>query len=175
MTENTLQLPSQFIGKCFKKVINKLFIKRPQVTTVKKKTFILSLQHLGDISWKTRTKLRGSFKGIFNSCKVQIVLKSQRNIANVFWFKYRLLLNLVSGVYYSKTDRHLKGRSRDHIGISPLTFRKVKSPKEIAIRDHLLNYNNNPSFDNFTILEMDITNILLKSKKASLLNMRDLS
>ena len=41
--------PLSFIDKCFKMVINKLVIKRPQVTTVEK-TLILFLPYLGDIS-----------------------------------------------------------------------------------------------------------------------------
>ena len=45
--------PFPFIDKCFKMVINKLVIKRPQLATVEKKT-----------SLQTRTKLRKSFKGI---------------------------------------------------------------------------------------------------------------
>ena len=40
--------PLSFIDKCFKMVINKLVIKRAQVTTVEKKTLILSLPYLGD-------------------------------------------------------------------------------------------------------------------------------
>ena len=57
-------------------------------------------------------------------------------------------------------DRHLKVRSGEHIDISHMTFRKVKPSKESVIRDHLLNYNNIPSFDKLTIL--DIINIFLK-------------
>ena len=153
-----------FFDKCFKIVINKLVIKRPPVTKVEKKTIILSLSCLRDISLQTGTKLRESFKGILNCCKFQIVFKSQRKFANVFRFKDRLPFGLVSGVvykytrgrcnssYYGETDRHLKVRSGEHIGISPLTFGKVKPSKENAIRDHLLNCNNIPSFDEFTIL-----------------------
>ena len=73
--------PMSFIDKCFKLVINKLVIKRPQVTTVEKKTLILSLPYQGDISLQTRTKLRKSFKGILNCCKLQVVFKSQRKLA----------------------------------------------------------------------------------------------
>ena len=54
--------------------------------------------------------------------------------------------------YYDETDRHLKVMSGERIGISPFTFRKVKSSKESAILDYLLNCNNIPSFDEFTIL-----------------------
>ena len=128
-----------------------------------KKTLVLSLPYIGDVSLQTRTKLRKSFKGILNCCKLQIVFKSQRKLANVFQFKDCLPFNLVSGVvykytcercnssHYGETDRHLKVRSGEYIGISPLTFRKVKPSKENAIHAHLLNCNNIPSFDEFTI------------------------
>ena len=170
-------------------VVNKLVIKRPQVTTVEKKTLILSLPDLGDISLQTRTKLRKSFKGIFNCCKLQIVFKSQRKLANVFRFKDRLPFDLVSGVvykytcgrcyssYYGETDRHLKVRSGEHIGISPLTFGKVEPSKESAIRDHLLNCNNIVSFNEFTILAyghhkyiLEIKEILLVKRDRPVLN-----
>ena len=121
--------PLLFIDKYFKMVINKLVIKHPQVTTVEKKTLLLSLPYLGDISLQTRTKLRKSFKGILNCCKLQIVFKSQRKLANVFRFKDRLPFDLVSGLVYKymcgrcnssycgETDRHLKVRSGEHIGM----------------------------------------------------------
>ena len=83
--------------------INKLVVKRPQVTAVEKKTLILSLPYLGDISLQTRTKLRKSFKGVLNCCKLQIVFKSQKKLANVFRFKDRLPFDLVSGVVYKYT------------------------------------------------------------------------
>ena len=37
------EYPLSFIDKCFKMVINKLIIERPQVTAVEKETLILSL------------------------------------------------------------------------------------------------------------------------------------
>ena len=46
----------------------------------------------------------------------------------------------------------MKVRSGENIGISPLTFRKVKPLKEGVLRDRLLNGNNIPSFDEFTNL-----------------------
>ena len=92
-----------FIDKCFKMALNKLVVKRPQETTVEKKTLILSLPYLGDISLQTRTKLRKSFKGVLNCCKLQIVFKSQKKLVNVFRFKDRLPFDLVSGVVYKYT------------------------------------------------------------------------
>lgn len=48
--------------------------------------------------------------------------------------------------------RHLKVRSEEHIGISLLTFKKVKPSTESSVRDHLLFCFHDPSFDDFTIL-----------------------
>ena len=90
--------PLSFIDNCFKTFVDKLFIKRPQLITVEKKTLFLSLPYLGEISLQTRTKLRKSLKGLLNCCKLQIVFKSQRKLSNVFRFKDRLPSDLVSGV-----------------------------------------------------------------------------
>ena len=53
--------------------------------------------------------------------------------------------------YYGEMDRHLKVRSREETGILSLTFKKTKQSKESAIRNHLLNCNSIPSFEEFTI------------------------
>ena len=117
-----------FVDK-FKTFVDKLFIKRPQLATVEKKTLFLSLPYLGEISLQTRTKLTKSFKGLMNSCKLEIVFKSQRKVSNVFRFNDCLPFDLVSVVvykymcgrcnstYYGETDRHIKVRSGEHTGI----------------------------------------------------------
>ena len=103
------------------------------------------------------------FVKIVNSSKDGI-FKSQRKVSNVFRFKDRLPSDLVSGVVYKymwgscnstcygETDRHLRVRLGEHIGISPLTFKETKPSKESAICDHLLNCKIIPSFEECTIL-----------------------
>ena len=78
---------------------------------------------------------------------------------------------------FGETDRHLKVRSGEHIEISPLTFKKTKPSKESAIRDHLLNCNNIPSFEEFTILtnrnnkcDLEIKESLLIKRDRPILN-----
>ena len=95
--------PLSFIDNCFKTIVDKLFIKRPQLTTVEKKTLFLSLPYLVEISLQTRTKLRKSLKGLLSSCKLQIIFKSQGKLSYVFRFKDRLPSDLVSGVVYKYT------------------------------------------------------------------------
>ena len=140
----------------------------------------LSLPYFGEISLQIRTMLRKSLKDLLNSFKLQIVFKSQRKPSNFFRFKDRLPSDLVSEVAYKYTcsrynsyydgemDRQSKVRSEEHTVISPLTFKKTKSSKESAIRDHLLNCNNIPSFEEFTILINDL------GIKESLLMRRDI-
>ena len=112
------------------------------------------------------------------------MFKNKINISNAFRFKDRLPYDLMSCVvynfqcgrcntsYYGKIDRHLKIRSGEHIGISPLTFKKVTSSAEISIREHLLFCNHDPSFDDFTILVQGTNKFLLEIKE-SLLIKRD--
>ena len=90
--------PLSFIDNCFKTFVDKLFIKRPQLITVENKTLFLLLPYLGEISFKTRTKLRKYLKVLLNSCKLQIIFKSQRKLLNVFRLKDRLPSDLVSAV-----------------------------------------------------------------------------
>ena len=169
-----------------KTFVYKLFIKRPQLITVEKKNLFFSLPCFGQISLQTRTKLRKSLKEFLNSCKLQIVFRNQRKLSHVFRFKHCLSSDLVSGaVYkhtcgrcnpndYGETDRHLKIRSWEHIGISPLTMKKTKPSKENAICDHLLNCNNIPLLRSLPIWQTGIINSCLESKKVYLSNEIDL-
>ena len=72
---------------------------------------------------------------------------------------------------YGETDRHLKVRYSEHINTSPLPFTKVKPSKQSAIRDHLLNCNSLPSFDEFTILVYGHHKYILKIKETLLIKL----
>ena len=129
-----------------------------------KKHLRLVLLYLGLVSLQVRTKTRHNMKGTLNYCNLQVTFKNKRKLSNIFRFRDCLLYNLVPGVvyeytcggcsssYYGETDRHFKVRLCKHIRISPLTFKKMKPSKESSIHDHLLQCDNNPSFDEFTIL-----------------------
>ena len=66
-----------FIENCFKRFVE-LFMKRPQLTTIEKKTLPLSLPYLGKISLQTRMKLRKSLKGLLDF-KNKLFLKAKGN------------------------------------------------------------------------------------------------
>ena len=62
-----------------------------------------------------------------------------------------------------------KVRSGEHIGISPLKFRKVKPSKESETRDHLLNCNNILPFDKSTFLAYGHHKYILEIKESLLI------
>ena len=76
-----------------------------------------------------------------------------------------------NSLYNGETDRLLKVRSGEHIGISPLTFREVKSTKESVFHNHLLNCNSIPCFDEFTVLTYGHHQYILELKEGLLINL----
>ena len=127
----------------------------------------LDLPYLGPLSLQTRT-IEPYLIGILNCCKLQIVFKSRNKLANLFvlktaFTKYLRLLSFINIrvdsainptlfiLRYGECVRHLNIRTGEHIGISPLTKKKVKS-KGDAVSDHLLLWNHSPSFENFDVL-----------------------
>lgn len=85
----------------------------------------------------------------YNFCKLEIVLKSKKTLANTFHFKDRIPEELISGVVYKfpyalyyescygECVRHLNVRIGKDIGISTLTMKKV-NPMISAASYHLL-------------------------------------
>ena len=57
--------------------------------------------------------------------------------------------------YYGKAFHHFYTRAAEHMGISNLTGKCLKTVKHCAILDHLLQCNCTINFDNFVILAAD--------------------
>ena len=173
--------PKSFVNKCFKKFLDRLHIIKPTSATMEKKTLHLVLPYLGSISLQVWTKIRNAMENISNHSKLQVIFKNKRKLSNMFRFKDCVPHDLVPGVayeytcsrcnssYYGETERHLKVRFGEHIGISLLTFKKTKPSKQSAICDHLLECDNNPSFEDFTILAHGNKKYLLEIKESLLI------
>ena len=65
---------------------------------------------------------------------------------------YKFKCNFCNDIYYGKTIRHFKVRACEHLGITPLPGKKVKSPKESAVFNHNFHTGHNASFDDFETL-----------------------
>ena len=85
-------------------------------------------------------------------------------------FKYSRSKKCFTHFDSGEIDRHLKVRSGEHIGISSLTFNKIKPSAESSMRDHLVFCNHDLSFDDFTILAQGTNKFLLEIKESLLIN-----
>ena len=110
---------------------------------------------------------------VFN---LKVVFQSGKRLSTLFIFKdkikkmlhsnvvYKFKCNTCNNIYYGKTKRHFKVRACEHLGITPLTGKKVKSTKQKAVFDHVVQTGHNASFDDFESLtkECDEFKLLLR-------------
>ena len=107
---------------------------------------------------QTRIKLQQALKGVLNCCKLEIVFKCQTRLSNSFYYEDPIPKDLISGAvykfwcglcnesYYGESISHLDIRTGEHIGVLPLTGKKVKPSNNSAICDHLLHCSFLPLF-----------------------------
>ena len=65
---------------------------------------------------------------------------------------YNFKCNNCNDIYYGITKCQFEVRACEHLGITPLIGKKVKSPKESAVFDHIFHTGHNTSFDDFETL-----------------------
>ena len=90
--------PISITDKYFKTILDRLYLKQPQVLTAEKKILTLVLPFLGQVSLQTKIKLQKVLKRTLSCAKSPIVFKNQINLSNVFRFKDRLPYDLLSCV-----------------------------------------------------------------------------
>ena len=71
-----------------------------------------------------------------------------------------------NATYYGQTQRHFFVRASEHLGITPLTGKFVKTPKKSAIFDHMLLDGHKASFNNFSILLKESNPFKLQLKES---------
>ena len=75
---------------------------------------------------------------------------------------YTYMCGRSNSTYYGEMDRHLNVRCGEHIGISPLTFKKTKSQFTTIFSTAIISCR----LRNLSFLQMEIINSFLKSNKA---------
>ena len=140
--------PSNIIGTCIKKFLDKISCKKLNRCTVPKKEFFIVLPYLGTLSSKIQKQIRNVFQKTMPWSKIKLTFKTHTWVSHFFCFKDPLPNALVSNITYSysctsymrayigETDRHSKVRWGEHLGISCFTGQSVKG-LSTAIKDHL--------------------------------------
>lgn len=172
-----LLLKNGYLASLLTNSLKDFRIKRHQISTFFKENSELVLPFLREQPLQNTTKLHKALKRMLGCCKINIIFKSKQISRILFHFKDCLSYDLIycvvykfqrgrcSSSHYGKTDRYLKVRSDSYIGISPLTFNKVKPSVKSSISNHLVFCYHSHDF----IILAHVTNKFLSEIKESLL------
>ena len=148
------------MSHCIKTFSNKLFVQRDLNFTVPKRELICVLPYLGKASLDLRTKLRRTIERNLPFCKLKIIFRSKCRLNTLFHFKdllekkirpgiiYRYRCSNCNVTHYGKTFRDFYARAAEHMGISNLSRKRLKSVKQSATSDHLLQCNCTITYNN---------------------------
>ena len=147
--------------------MDKVFIKKEVALTAPKKKLICILPFIGNKSLQLRTCLVNSIENNLKFCKLKVIFQSPCKLSLLFHYKDSLKKEIHSDIvyrymccnskvtYHGKTYHHLFTRAAGHMGIFNLIGKHLKSVKQSAIPDHLLECNCSIDFDYFDILASD--------------------
>ena len=164
-----------FVDLCIKKYLDKVFIKKEVVLKASEKELIYVLPLIGNKSLQLRTLLLTlSCLQKLKFCKLKVIFQSLCQLSLLFCYKdslrMRFALTLtLQGYLYGKTYHHFFSRTAEHVGISNLTGKHLKSVRQSAVSSHLLECNCSIDFDHFDILASDANKFRLLIKESLLI------
>ena len=125
-----------------------------------------------------RSRLVNSIENNLKFCQLKVIFQSPCKLNLLFRYKdslkkeirsnivYRYTCSNCKVTYYVKTYCHFFTRAAEHMGISNLTGKRLKSVKQSAVSDHLLKCNCSVEFDHFDILASDANKFRLLLKES---------
>ena len=175
---------TQFIDRCIKQFLQKLYVTKAIQDTVNKKQLLMVLPFLGAQSFLVRRRVQSCIRNTIPYCSLRILFQSKTRLSSLFWFKdiiskeissrlvYKFTCSCCNATYYGESERHFFVRAFEHLGMTPLTGKRVRNPKKSAIIDHILLNGHDASFEDFPILLKENNRFKLHLKE-SLLIKRD--
>ena len=177
--------PDCLLDNVIKRFLTRLFVVKNDSQVVKEtKTFQIFLPYLGPLTARTEHSINKLFHQYLPKCRVKVITKATVRLSSLFSFKdkiprylssgvvYKFTCGTCNGTYIGKTKRHQKTRFCEHLGVSALTGKPVKTVKATAISEHRTTCPCAPTLDSFQIIGGDSNNWHLLLKE-SLLIQRD--
>ena len=173
--------PSNVIDKCIHKFLMNKFTFQPPRHTSKRKEITLTIPFLGTTFLLLRSNLTKLLSKSFPSCKLRVVFRSSNRLSNYFNFKDKIPKSLLSGVVYKyqcgrcnsvyigKTKRHWEKRLEEHLSISALTGKPMKTFKVWPPMEHCTTSKckGELSRDDFSIVGREKIDYLLKIQEST--------
>ena len=185
--QKDIMIRNSYPEKVLDSIIKRFLFKRwsnnkNQHSQQTRKTIQLIAPFLGSASRKIEKTLKNVIERNNTDLKTQIIYRAASRLSSLFRFKDQIPSYLHSRVVYhykcsgcnstyiGKTRRHTKTRFAEHLGISPLTGKRITVHNETHIHTHNneCNCNCRASYKDFTILCKDSSksDYILRTKES---------
>ena len=94
--------PQNFIGRCIKMYLDKVFIKHPSICVRPKKELVCVFPFLGRKSLEIKKRLQNAIERTLPYCKLKVIFKSSSKIVDHFHFKDVIPKKLCSTIFTSE-------------------------------------------------------------------------
>ena len=180
--------PSSMLDNVIHRFLNKIHNKDSDDTSNKsthKKQFQIVLPHLGTFTKRLEKKIKTSLQQHLPNFKLVFIYRASTRLSSLFKFKDRIPNYLSSGIIYKfkcgrcnstyigESGRHAKRRYCEHMGVSALTGKFLKSQNSTTVSEHITHCKANISLDNFQTLGRDASSEISRRIKESLFIHRD--
>ena len=155
--------PNDFVDLCIKSFFDKLYVTKKNYQTDETNQLLIILPFLGHLSFETKNRLYSCIRSQLPSCSLRIAFQSKTSLSNLFKFMesipkclclhliYKFSCSCCNASYYGETERQLFVRASEHLGITPLTKKRVKNSQKSTIIDHILLESHNATYNDFLI------------------------
>ena len=143
------------------------------------------LPFLGSSTKHLEKTIKQTIRNCLPDLQCRFIYRASTRMSTMFQFKDRIPDYMKSGIVYKykcsgcnstyigETIRHAKRRFHEHLGLSALSGKSMKTPVPSAISDHSAKCQTKPQYKNFKILCSNTNNEALLRIKESLFIHRD--
>ena len=176
--------PAKFIDKLVSYFLIRMREPNPIVND-EKKSILIVLPFLGSSTKNLEKTIKQTIRNCLPDLQCRFIYRASTRMSTMFQFKDRIPDYMKSGIVYKykcsgcnstyigETIRHAKRRFHEHLGLSALSGKSMKTPVPPAISDHSTKCQTKPQYKNFKILCSNTNNEAQLRIKESLFIHRD--
>jgi hypothetical protein len=171
--------PEQYIDKLVSAFLNRMCnpSKDSQCSEGRNPVLIV-LPYLGNYTKRLEKSIKQTLRQNMPSLHYRFIYRASTRLSTIFSFKDRIPQYLSSGIVYKftcsgcnstyigETIRHAKRRFHEHMGKSALTGKSLSTPIPSTINEHSRQCKTKVTYDNFTIIGRDNSEISLRIKES---------
>ena len=136
--------PTQFIDRCIKQFLQKLYVTKAIQDTVNKKQLLIVLPFLGAQSFLVTKRLQSCIRNTIPYCSLRIVFQSKTRLSSLFQFKdiipkeisshlvYKFTCSCCNATYYGESERHFFVRASEHFWYDTFNWKVSEESQKVS-------------------------------------------